>query len=507
MPSDALLAGDRSRRLHPASPAFSLASLARQYLVPFVLFVLFARGDTWQRWLVVPFAGALAFELVRYFTLTYRLTAHELVIRSGLLSRTERHIPYERIQNIELVENAVHRLLGVAEVRLQTGGGREVEAHLRVVSRSAVDEIRAALVAAKPGAGAQPAAAPSVLLRLPLREIALHGLLTGRAFVLLAAIGGVLFEYNVDWQPVLGWILPAEVTGAIAQGGPRWARGEAARTAFSLQRALYSLLLWTAVFAAVLILLRLAAAAWTLVRLYDFTLERTGDGLQSRYGLFTRLSATIPRARVQVLTVTEGFVLRRLGRASVSVETAGEFSREQGRLGSQWVAPIVAAADLDTLVREVQPDAVLDPPEWTPVHRRAFTRIARLQVAWMVLAAAAASVPLGPIVAVPALIGIALSVWHARLLAGRLAIALTPTSVVLRTGAFGHRRSIARFARIQSVTCERSPFDRRWGMASLTVDTAGGSDEHRIAMPYLDEPVARAIYQRLRAEVARAVRA
>jgi hypothetical protein len=43
-------------------------------------------------------------------------------------------------------------------------------------------------------------------------------------------------------------------------------------------------------------------------------------------------------------------------------------------------------------------------------------------------------------------------------------------------------------------------------MARISVDTAGGSPLHRIEMPYLDEAAAREIYQRLRTEVAGAVR-
>jgi putative membrane protein len=109
---------------------------------------------------------------------------------------------------------------------------------------------------------------------------------------------------------------------------------------------------------------------------------------------------------------------------------------------------------------------------------------------------------LGPFVIVPALLLAGLSVWYARRLTARLAVALTPTSIVTRTGAFAYRRSLARFSRIQSVSCTRSPLDRRWRMATISVDTAGGSAEHRIVMPYLDETRARDIYERLRAEVA-----
>jgi putative membrane protein len=272
------------------------------------------------------------------------------------------------------------------------------------------------------------------------------------------------------------------------------------------ERARRALFLWTVIFVPAVIGLRLLAAAWAVVRLYDFTLERTGEGLQSRYGLLTRVSATIPRARVQVLSVHEGLLHRWARRASVRVETAGQFKQESGRLGSQWVAPIVRTGALLRLVQEVQPDAEIDPPGWTPVHRRAFARVLRMQLLWTVLVTLVVGASIGPLVLMPALLVAGLAVWHARRLTARLAVAVTPSSIVVRAGAFSHRRSIARFSRIQSVSCTRSPFDRRWGMARISVDTAGGSPLHRIEMPYLDEEAAREIYGRLRAEVARAVR-
>ena len=56
--------------------------------------------------------------LFRYWSYRYRLDHDELVVRQGVLFRNERHIPYARVQNIDLVQNPLHRLFGVAEVRL-----------------------------------------------------------------------------------------------------------------------------------------------------------------------------------------------------------------------------------------------------------------------------------------------------------------------------------------------------------------------------------------------------
>ena len=491
-PSEAPAAPDDAparRRLHPLSPVFGLAAPLRQFAVPAILVIVFARDSDWGWWMVFPFAAIFIAELAKVLTLTYTFAPRQLVIRHGLLSRTERQIPYERVQNVELVQNALHRLFKVAEVKLQTGGGSELDAHLRVISLPAVEELRHAVLSARGAEGADEPR-PATILRLPVGEVLLHGLLTGRGLLVLAAATGFLFQFDIDPQPYIEPLIPA--------GAAVWRDAMDAPGAWVFK--------WGILFGSALFLLRLLAALWAMVRLYGFTLERTGEGLQSRYGLLTRVSATIPRARVQVINVQEGLWYRWLGRAAVRVETAGRFAQDQNRLGSQWLAPIVRTAALEPLVREVQPDAELEPAGWQPVHPRAAARIVRKQLILIALAALMLSVTIGPFVLVFAVPLAVLSVAHARRLTARLALALTPTSIVTRTGAWDHRRSIARFARIQSVSIRRSPFDRKWGMASIAVDTAGGaSEQQRIAVSYLPEDRAQEIYARLRTEVARAL--
>jgi putative membrane protein len=488
MPSDSLTL-ERRRRLHPISLGFTLISLIRPYVIPAVLVLVFARGEGWERWLIVPFVIVLVTELIRYATLTYHIAADELVIKHGLLSRTERHIPFARVQNIELVQNALHRLFRVAEIRLQTGGAAEVDAHLRVISMAAVDELRGAILASREDAVTVEDAS-LVLLRLPLSEIALHGLITGRGLIVLAALAGFAFELDIDVRSYLTKLLPATE-----------------RFFATAVRSVNAALLWAMIFIPAVVVLRLLSAIWAVIRLYDFTLTRTGDGLNSRYGLLTRVSATIPRARVQVLTVEEGLWHRWLRRATVQVDTAGQFARESGQVGSQWVAPIIRREALPPLVRELQPDGDIDPGGWQSAHPRAFARIVRRRFGLLLAAALLAFPIVGPwsfgLIVVPAL----LSIWHARRMAERLALVLTPTTIVSRSGAWGQRRSMTRYSRVQSVSCTRSPFDRRWQMATLRVDTAGTAAEHRIVIPYLAEDRAREIYDRLRSEVAHAIQA
>ena len=130
MPSD--------RKLHPFSILFGLAEQVRIFLIPglLLLFTASRKGWSWNWWdweawplwampLLIPYA---IITLGRYFSFRYRYEANEMVIRTGFLFRNERHVPYARIQNLDAVQNVFHRLLGVVEVRVETGGGPKPEA-------------------------------------------------------------------------------------------------------------------------------------------------------------------------------------------------------------------------------------------------------------------------------------------------------------------------------------------------------------------------------------------
>ena len=81
---------------------------------------------------------------MRWLKLEYRVGAHELRIDSGWLSRTSRAIPFDRVTDVDLEQGPLHRLFGLARVKLETGGlgrrqgrGRSPPHHLARTGRSA----------------------------------------------------------------------------------------------------------------------------------------------------------------------------------------------------------------------------------------------------------------------------------------------------------------------------------------------------------------------------------
>lgn len=496
-------------RLHPLSFLFGLGTQARNFLLPGAFFLLSARTSTWawEAWAMVLFVPAALAALLQYFFYRYRYDEHEMVIRSGIVFRNERHVPYARIQNIDARQNVLHRLLGVAEVRVETGGGQEPEATMRVLPLGAFEEMRRrvfqearqALPQVGPEEAAAPreAAPPRALLSLPFREVVLWGFIENRGMVMVAAAFGLLWELGL-MDRMWGRLFDDK---SSARGVGR----EVFRALFGRGEVPMGKIAMTALaFVALFALMRIVSMVTAAVRLHGFTLARVGGDLRTQFGLFTRVSTTLPLRRIQTLTIREGPLHRLTRRVSVRVDTAGGGGMEGGQTQREWLAPLVRKSALTALVREVVPELDMGAAAWRKMPPRAFRR--RLKP--LVILAVAFSLPLVFTVRWWALPWFAFLLgWaclHARLSVTHLGWAVTDGAVLFRSGWLTRHVTVTRFAKIQAVTLQESPFDRRASMANVDVDTAGaGVASHRVHIPYLEVTDAQALYARLSAEAAR----
>ena len=519
------------QRLHPASILFDIARYARIFVWPAVIaFVSGPRGgvpgmgrydyDTSavEVWLWVLVLPSVVLSVVRYLTFRVRYEPGELVIQSGLVFRNVRHIPYARVQNLDAVQNVFHRALGVVDVRIETGGGSELEARLSVLPASDLEAMRArvlagrrtgagpASVALPPGAAGipedhpvrdQPEGLPvRELLRLSLGDLLLLGFLENKGLVLVGAAYGALWEsglMNWIWSGLFARTIDAR--GLVREVGA-FLLGRAPLPAGRLVLALGGL----AVF---LVLVRVVSMAWAVLRLYDFRLTRAGDDLRVTYGFFTRVAATIPLRRVQTVTIRRGWLHRALGLASIRVETAG------GRAGAatrdrEWVAPLVKECQTQALLAEVLAVAATPDQGWQPVHPRAFNRAVKRVLLTALLPTAALALTFGwpaAIVGVPLLIALVVATrQHVR----HMAWLASEVVVAFRSGWWSRAETFVRVNRIQSVKLLESPVDRRARMSGVRVDTAGSGEwSHRVDIPYLDASVAQGLLQQVSTAAAR----
>jgi putative membrane protein len=469
-------------RRHPSSILFGIAGIARRLVLPW-LFAFVASGgrrsaDIWILLFVVPatVGAVLDFLLVRYV-----LGPDGLVVRRGILIRRIRHVPYARIQNIDLRQNPLHRWLGVAEVTIQTASGEEAEARLRVLSLASVETLRQRVFAerrpAEEGAPGTPSSsARRILLALDPGQVALFGLLHGRGWVVAAAAAGLATQ----------WLGPEEA--AFLSWKP-W------ESLPSLGAGLTAGLVAALLLVAVLVLLRVLSVGWAFATLHGFRLERSGEDLRATGGLLTRRQTTIPRHRIQVLTVEEGVLARAFGRVLVQADTAGGGGEErQGRRDAAraWIAPVLPRAALPGLLAEVAPEIELEAAAWRPVSPRALWRVLRKRALVSLLAGGLAAAVAGPVGWLAAVVVLPLAGAAGWLRVRTTSWATLPRALAVRTGWWTRRTRVVRFAKIQVVQTWSTWFDRRARMAHVLVDTAAPGTA-ALEVPWLDEADARAL--------------
>jgi putative membrane protein len=490
------LEGGGPRRLHVLSPVFFAARHALR-LWPLAVLIA-ARRQLWL--LVLGALVLLAWSTLEWLRRTYELEGGALRLEEGVLARKLRAVPFDRIQQVELVRKPLHRLLGVASLRVETaGGGTAAEVDLDVVTLEEARALRASLLRAKAQAGgahgaaglASPAGAPGgpaagqvagrpaagdeaeapraerVLLRLGLGEVMVAGITGSRAAAALVVLGPI--SQATDWFPGLtDWLFARFDPEAVTPTTP---------AAFAA----------VAVLAAV-VWLGLAAAS-SIVTDYGFTLARAGNDLVVRRGLLERREAVLPLARLQVVRIEESLLRRALGLASIRIQSAGRTGGGD-RTASRLAVPVLPRVQVNRVLEELLPGAapvprlLLPPPA---ARRRAVTRgvvtatlvmaTVALPLWWLtsldVLAVPAALAVLAlPVLALAVAVGLAgyRNLGHATregFLYARVGVAIRVTTAVP-------------VAKAQSGSVRTTPFQRRAGLATLHVDVAGGGSTPKV---------------------------
>ena len=453
--------------LHPLTLVFGIWHGLRNAW-PLLLAAFF--GNRWIAFVLLPLSlgGTVAFAALRYFSFSYRIENGELITKHGWLSRSERHIPLARVQEIRLEQHLLHRVFGVVDAQIETASGKGAEATLSVLSRAEAERLRQAVfsrgaqVETTQVAATQPEAVPEAVLvrRLTLRELALAGL-TSNHLVSALVIAGAIWQFAQDALPQA---LRARLRSFATQ----------TLTGFVLHGGAFSLWFWVAASAALLLVSMLFSMAGSIVLFFDFTLTRQGDDLQRRYGLLTRRSSNLPRHRIQVLKIEESFLRRWFGFATISADVSGNQRKSNSdRQGRDVLIPLLRRDEYEKLLPIFLPDLAAPRTVWRPVSPRAIRRGTMKSARLLILLTAMFFFWQRNWLAIWPLLLIPVAYFFHRESYRHLGYAMTQRYLFTREGWLGRATRIIPISKIQGLEITQTPFDRRMGLAGLNIDTAG----------------------------------
>ncbi|MBB1060802.1 PH domain-containing protein [Lysobacter spongiae] len=493
-PPAGVSAEDADHRLHPMSWLFVLVQQVKSFIIPLlVVLVAGRRGDNmYELWGLVGVGALVLVSLWQYFTYRYGVLGDALVIRSGLLERSLRVIPFARIHNVALQQNLLHRVFGVAEVRLESAGGQKPEAEMRVLkldkalALEALVRRRAHAVDAPADAAVRDDAEP--LLYLPTGEVVRLGLISNRGMVVVAASVAALFQFG-----------GGDVVEDYAEQGVRQAVGWAGDHSYGTSEYAIGAVVLLLV---LLALVRLLSVVLALLQFHGFTLTGHGRRLTVERGLLGRWRTSASRRRIQAWTLTETVLHRLFRRRSLDVDIAVSQHAQQQR-ALRELAPVATPAACDDLVERLLPHAAWTGLDWQPLPKAVWWRIF-LPGALVTCATTALLYLRFGMPGLWLLLWLPWSAFKARKHARCMAFALGEELVAVREGWWSRHWRFAEIDKLQALRLGRSPLDRWLGSTTLFLDTAGANAlGPPLRIRFLPDTQARELYDRLAGSLSR----
>lgn len=330
------------RRLHPLSIVVNLTRLLRQ-LLPLIIIALIGGHsvDGGSAYSVGASAVTLAGGgFLVWLRTKFSVSATELRIDSGVFARQSRTAAFDRIQTIDVNQQLVARMLGLAELRVQVAGGKEGHFLLACLRQEEAARLRATLLGQ---VGLDPsahdalgrtivAAAVSVPQQSQGPDSLADSVSTapttpGTGTTALAYRDGIPFGVESDEWPMV--VVPnSRFIGAQFLSLTVWL------AALLVVAGIAAIALIGPGSAGTLVPMLLVAGGYLVNRFqryYGATLSISADGLRLRHGLANRFAQTIPRGRVQAYQICEPLLWRLAGIAQIRLNVAGYASRRGDR--------------------------------------------------------------------------------------------------------------------------------------------------------------------------------
>lgn len=373
---------------------------------------------------------------------TFRITGDDVEVRSGVLFRTHRRAPLDRVQGVNLTRPMLARLSGMAKLEV-VGAGLDGNVKLEYLSTANAEAVRADILQLASGAalaergrpvdadaghrvataasavsegitglivGAEaPVAEPESVVHIPPGRLAASHLLSGSTVMLIVLIAAIVTGSIVGTPWVLFGFLPA-----LIGFGTYWVRG--------------------------------------ITRALRYSIAPTPSGVRITFGLLTTITEILPPGRIHAVEVTQSILWRPAGWWSVTVNRlSGRGVADGNQDQFTTVLPVGTRQDVERVLRLLLPGVpetewplvfehgVLGPrpgDPYTNTPRRA--RILRL-LSWR-----------------------------------RNGFLLTPDLLLLRRGIVRRRLAVFPLARAQSFALEQGPLARALRVASARVHTISG---------------------------------
>lgn len=438
----------------------------------------------------VVLLGGLLIAMIYHRRFRYRVDEDSVRVRKGLFEQQEIKVRFERVQNVGFSQPVYLKPFGLIRVTLETPGASQTEVSLPGIAENEATALRdmisgAAGRAGEPGLAAggqddsQTVSTPE--FQASAADLFKYGMTSNQIWILLAMFSA----------PIGNWI-----EGRVGAWVERIsAAGLVDVEMLSKAPLMLALAIGLLILAIALVLMALSGVL-AIVRFSGYRLVRETGRFKASFGLLDVREKSLKLAKLHGVEVVQTAVGRMLGQWHAIGHQTGAVQLEQAvNNDRRFLIPGIDDERLKSVVDTLR-GRPWDAPEWIGVHARfrsmlwgriSLALVAGALLLWLLLPAHV----IGPSLAMLGLNLLILGLVHLHW--RRWGYALDEDRMRIRKGLIGQRVVEFELARCQQVAINSSPYQRRHGLASMSIRLPHGE----YSVPYLPRAVADEIANRL----------
>ena len=269
----------------------------------------------------------------KYFTFQFDFNKNDFIVKKGFLKKTKLSVPLNKIQQINLNQNFIHKFLNLYEIQMDTAGSDSKEVSIKAVKEDIAFENKdfTDFLKEKNIDIDLEKSNESKSLEIDFYTLIKTGL-TSRYFQTLGFIIALFFG-ALEYLDALGINFIPSFSSFIKNGNFGF-----------IAILVYIILIFLAVFATNLIS--------TIIKFYKFSASKTNNNLSVSYGLISTKTILMSPNKVQVFSFTQNWIQKKIDLCNIIIYQASSnmnISSDKSKEGSKVNIPGANSSDKKTI--------------------------------------------------------------------------------------------------------------------------------------------------------------
>ena len=404
------------------------------------------------------------YSIISFYKYYFYIKDDHLIVHKGVFKKTVLEIPFDRIQSINNEQNLIHRIFSVIKLNVDTAGSSKEEVQLYAIKEEVGQQLREYILENKKAtlqdvnSEKLQESSTSVdlkerIFRLNLIQLFKVGITANH----LRSFGIIVFFFFTIYDNIreVGLDLMEQAEDYLPL----------AKAAF---QSVFLVLFVTVLFVIVSFIISVVT---TILKYYNLTMYRMGDGFIIESGLFNRKQYAAKDSKIQVLSWSQNLLQRVANIYTIVMQQASSVTANNIKNATAAGLSYDNVAHVSQYVFENKYED-LKSMQWKSVNSYYLYKIC-LRWTWVFIIPFCLLIYAQRLdVFIPLLILYLIIMWSSFLRYKKKGYGISENIVALKGGAFGHQLSIMEVHKVQNIRMTQTPFQRRRGLSSLIIHTA-----------------------------------